>query len=175
MGRWECSGINRRDTGKHLFIRRIFPSDHDCTSESVMIDYSAKVRLETFEVPALSGRGGGRYGAADAGQMCGSIHSHVGGDRVREMSPTDLRNASANTGMVVPAGRPYLSVIATAGEGWSEGYPFEDWDSPTLDFRLVFSDRRVVKPNVHLMTETEWECEEGQRELSATANAEGGN
>ena len=51
--------------------------------------------------------------------------------------------------------------------------PAEDWDDVRLDHFLVFSDERVVRPTVVLQSELEWEVEEGQRELSATANERG--
>lgn len=116
-GRWETDGIRRVDDGRTLFVRRVFPSDSDNTSESVLINYDAIVDLETFAVPARKGSTGGRTGAADTGQTCGSIHSHP--DQIRELSSIDIRNAAKNAEVIpVPAGRPYLSVIATSTERW---------------------------------------------------------
>jgi hypothetical protein len=98
-----------------------------------------------------------RFGADDAGIFVGSIHSHPGIDRHRELSATDIRAASwnAENGPSAIAGKPFLSVLATAGEAWSEGMPEEDWGDPVLDFHLVFPDRSIVRPHVHVQSEVE--------------------
>jgi hypothetical protein len=178
LGRFECSGISRRDTGKDLFVRRIFRSDFGGDETSVDIDFASVFNRQTIETTSSrtsGGGGGGRWGADDPGVLCGFIHSHPGIERERELSDTDIRTASLNALNNPPAlaGKPFLSAIATAGEAWREGEPHEDWSNPVLDFHLVFSDRRVVKPLVSLMSEVEWLCEEQQRALAAAVIGDG--
>ena len=62
MGRFENSGIDRRDTGRHVFIRRIFASDRGGTDGAVDIDYDRVRGLQTIEVRGWRGRPGGRLG-----------------------------------------------------------------------------------------------------------------
>ena len=90
-GRFECSGFSRRDTGRHLFVRRILASDHGGTPEAVSIDYDSVAGLQTFPVRKWGGRRGGRTGADDYGVWVGMLHSHPGIDRQRELSDTDIR------------------------------------------------------------------------------------
>ncbi len=180
FGRFETSGINRRDTGRHLFVRRIIQSDHGGTPDAVSLDYESVYRLQTLPVPSRPGsngfRSGGRTGADDYGVWVGMIHSHPGIDRQRELSSCDIRTAAANALNGPPslglAGRPFLEMLATAGEAWSEGEPIEDWANPVIDYHLVFSDRSIIRPCISVMSEVEWIVEEKQRELLATG---GGN
>ncbi len=179
-GRWEKSGIHPVDTGKDLFIRRAFPADLDGDESSVKINFAAVSHLETMPGPSRPGSGGGgRFGADDPGLTLGDVHSHPGfrvaSDRTCELSGADVEHAAtlARAPDTLTGGpRPWLSVIATSGEGWSEGMPVEDWGSPNLDPFLVFPDRSIIRPRISLMSEVEWAVEEKQRELLATG---GGN
>ena len=91
MGRFETSGIDRRDTGAHLFIRRIFASDRGGDHESVLIDYDAVHDLQTIPIKSRPGSPGGRFGADDPGLIVGGVHSHPGIDRQRELSESTFR------------------------------------------------------------------------------------
>jgi hypothetical protein len=87
-------------------------------------------------------------------------------DQCRELSGTDIRTAAANSRGAPEAlrGRPFLSVIATAGLRWEAGEPEEDWLEPQLDYHLVFADKQIVRPHIYAQTEVEWLCEERQRQ-----------
>jgi hypothetical protein len=173
-GRWERPNVRPVDTGRDVFIRRVFVADANCDSDSVEICTDRVGHLETIMVNSRPGSRGGRWGKDDAGTVLGDIHSHPGftvdGDRARQLSGTDVSRAAALA--LAPGGRPWLSAIATATERWEGGYPAEDWDDPQLDFFLVFPDERIVKPRVSWQTETEWDCEEGQRQLLAASGAD---
>jgi hypothetical protein len=165
-GRFETSGINRRDDGKSLFIRRVLRSDYGGDATSVDINFGDVERLQTIMTTGSSTRiGPGRTGGDDVGVFVGSIHSHPGVDRQREPSDTDLRSAAGNARHQPPglAGKPWLMMLATAGEAWDAGMPSEDWTNPTYDLFLVSADRTIVKPHVSYMSEIEWLVEEGQR------------
>lgn len=166
-GRWETAGIRRHDDGRTLFVRRCFPADRNGTSESVEVAFDAVTPMETIEVSKWGGRPRGRFAENDAGIACGDIHSHVGfdvtGDYHRQLSDADISRGAALALAPSTIPRPWLSVVASAGEAWLEGMPHEDWGAPNLDFFLVFSDSRVVKPTVILQSETEWTVEEQQR------------
>lgn len=177
FGRFETSGINRRDTGRHLFVRRVIQSDHGGTPEAVSLDYDSVYRLQTFPVPSRPGSSRGRTGGRrlrrldrhdplaprnrPSARAVRHRHSDSGGERAQRSPALGL------------GGRPFLSMLATAGEAWSEGMPDEDWANPVIDYHLVFSDRSIIRPRISVMSELEWLVEEGQRELSATANERG--
>ena len=131
------------------------------------IDYDAVYSMQTIPVRSRPGSPGGHFGSADAGLICGSAHNHPGADRQRELSGTDIRTAAANSRGAPEAlrGRPFLSVVATAGLRWEAGEPEHDWLEPQLDFYFVFGDNSLIRPQVSRQTELEWNVEETQREL----------
>ena len=144
-GRFECSGFARRDTGRHLFVRRILASDQGGTPEAVSIDYDSVAGLQTFPVRKWGVLVGQRHRAAGVLRRMVLIHSHPGIDRQRELSDTDIRDRGSERAQRSPrlqglAGKPFLSMLATAGEAWREGMPHEDWDEPQLDYHLIFAD-----------------------------------
>jgi hypothetical protein len=173
-GRFERPGITPVDTGRDLFIRRVFPSDFDRDRDSVGIDYGAIHHLQTVVPSVWHGSSSGRYGKDDPGTIIGDIHSHVGfdvtGDYHRQLSDADRTRAAVLALAPSPVpGRPWLSTVASAGLRWEAGEPEEDWDDDVrLDHFLVFGDERVVRPTVILQSECEWEVEELQRQLLAT-------
>ena len=153
LGRHECSGINRYDTGRHVFVRRIIHADRNATDESVDVDYDSVFAMQTLPSRGharTDSAGSGRTGSDDPGLILGNLHSHP--EQVREMSDTDIRAAAWNAANAPDAlqGKP------TATDEWRDGNLVESWANPTLDPFLVFGDRRVVKPTIYAQSEVEW-------------------
>ena len=165
FGRFECSGIRRRDTGRDLFIRRIFASDRGGEAA-----WRSTTTPSTRCRRSRCARGASRWPLRrrDPGVVCGCIHSHPGIDRQRQLSDTDISSAAANArnAPAALAGKPFVSILATAGEGWLEGMPLESSDGTghSTITSCSATERLSGRTSTHTR-ELEWVVEEKQREL----------